>query len=64
MKYLTTKEAATKLNVNITRVQQFITSGRLPAKKFGHVWMIKEHDLAEFAEKPRAVGYPAGRNRI
>lgn len=63
MKYLTTKEAAVKLNVNMSRVIQFITAGRLPAKKFGHVWMIREHDLAVFAAKPRAIGYPAGKRR-
>lgn len=44
-KWLTTKEAAEKLEVSDSRIRQLIAEGRLPAQKFGHVNMIDEKDL-------------------
>ena len=55
-KILTTTQAAKILKVNNSRVRQFILSGRLPAQKFGHIWMIKEKDLAKVAD--RKTGRP------
>ena len=43
--WLTVLEAAERLGVNRQRVHQFIKAGRLPATKFGPVWMIREADL-------------------
>ena len=42
---LTTEEAGTLLGVTSTRVRAMITAGRLPAQKFGPVYMILESDL-------------------
>jgi excisionase family DNA binding protein len=45
MKTLTTKETAERLGVTVRRVNDLITSGRLPASRFGRAYMIKESDL-------------------
>ena len=45
MKTLTTTEAAQRLGVTVRRVNDLITSGRLPAARFGRAYMIKESDL-------------------
>jgi excisionase family DNA binding protein len=45
MKMLTTKETAEKLGVSVRRVNDLITSGRLPAERFGNAYMIREQDL-------------------
>jgi excisionase family DNA binding protein len=45
MKMLTTKETAEKLGVTVRRVNDLITSGRLPAVRFGNAHMIREQDL-------------------
>ena len=51
MKILTTKQAAKELGVNDSRVRQLILAGRLPAKKFGEVWMIRKKDLSKVANR-------------
>jgi len=53
--YLTTKEAAKKLNLSSRRVLQLIASGQLPAEKVGRTYRIKETDLglARSRRKPR-----------
>ncbi len=53
---LTTTQAAKALGVNNSRVRQFILAGRLPAQKFGHIWLIHEKDLAKVAD--RKTGRP------
>jgi excisionase family DNA binding protein len=45
MKHLTTSQAAAKLGLSISRIQQFIREGRLPAEKVGRDWLIREEDL-------------------
>ncbi len=45
MNLLTTKEAAERLGVTVTRVQQLILAGRLPAEKMGRDYFIKGDDL-------------------
>lgn len=37
MEYLTIRQAGKILDVNDSRVRQFILEGRLPAKKFGAI---------------------------
>ncbi len=46
MHLLTTQQAAQRLGVTATRVRAMIQAQRLPATKFGTVWMINEADLA------------------
>lgn len=56
-KLLTTEEAAAQLGVNNSRVRQLILSKRLPATKFGNVWMIEEKDLVLVADR-KPTGRP------
>ncbi|MGH9944476.1 MAG: helix-turn-helix domain-containing protein [Pyrinomonadaceae bacterium] len=48
---LTTPEVAARLGVTVTRVQQMITAGRLPAEKLGRDYFIKEEDLKLVADR-------------
>lgn len=45
MKFLTTKEAAEKLNVSRPRVYQLIEEKKLVAEKIGRDFLIKESSL-------------------
>ena len=45
MKLLTTSEVAERLGVHRSRVHALIKSGRIPAHKYGVVWLIKESDV-------------------
>ncbi len=56
MNLITTSEAAEKLGISIDRVQALIRAKRLPAQKFGRVYMINERDLAKV--KDRKPGRP------
>jgi len=56
MNVLTTKEAAEKLGVTVTRVQQLILAERLPAEKKGRDYFINEEDLKLVEE--RKLGRP------
>jgi excisionase family DNA binding protein len=56
MPSLTTREAAEILGVSPRRVQALIKAERLPAVKFGHVWVIDERDLE--LVKRRTPGNP------
>ena len=56
MDFLTTKQVAERLGVTIRRIQALVTSGRLPAQKFGRDYMINEKDLK--LVKDRKVGRP------
>jgi excisionase family DNA binding protein len=51
MELLTTQAAAEKLGVHRSRVHALIQAGRLPAEKFGNVYMIKESDLRLVEER-------------
>ena len=53
---LTTAEAATELGVSRRRVRQYITEGRLKARKLGRDYIIDSRSLAAF--KPRRTGRP------
>ena len=53
MKLLTTKEVAERLGVTVTRVQQLIGEGRLPAEKMGRDYFIQEADLKLVADRKR-----------
>lgn len=48
---LTTKETAEKLGVSVRRVNDLITSGRLPAERFGNAYIIREQDLKLVADR-------------
>lgn len=56
MKFITTAEAAKRLNVTQSRVQKMIVAKRLKATKVGNLWLIDPKDLD--ALKDRKVGRP------
>lgn len=56
MDFLTTKQVAERLGVTIRRIQALVTSGRLPATKFGRDYMIRVKDLRLVED--RKVGRP------
>lgn len=57
MKKLTAKQAAEKLGVNDSRVRQLIQSKKLPAEKYGNLWLINEADL-ELVKDRKPTGRP------
>jgi excisionase family DNA binding protein len=42
---LTVKEVAARLGLSKSRIFHMIRDGRLPATRFGTVWVIRERDL-------------------
>jgi excisionase family DNA binding protein len=55
--YISTKEAAARLNISVRRVQSLIAAGRLPALKIGSRYAIRIADLK--ALNGRKNGRPA-----
>jgi excisionase family DNA binding protein len=53
---LTVQEAAERLGRHESRVRALCREGRIPAQKFGHIWMIERTDLEKFAKIPRPRG--------
>ena len=51
MGLLTTRDAAERLGVTQTRVQQLILDGRLPDEKMGRDYFIRESDLKLVANR-------------
>ena len=58
--YYTVEEAAEKLGVSGRRIRQFISEGRLGARKVGKQYIISIDALGAFTDKPRTVGRPLG----
>jgi len=60
MRLLTTAQVAERLGVHRTRVQVLIREGRLPAQKFGKMFLVDEKDLKLVADRkpgrPRSKG--------
>jgi excisionase family DNA binding protein len=52
--YITTTEAAELLGISSARVRQLVSSGKLPAQKFGPVNMVKKSDLDLIRHRPSA----------
>jgi len=55
--YLTTKQAAEKLEVSEGRVRQLVAEGRLSSTKVGHTNLVRESDL-EFVRVRKRTGRP------
>ncbi len=51
--FITTKEAAQKLDVSEGRIRQLVAEGRLPAVKVGQTNLVKESDLELVRERKR-----------
>jgi excisionase family DNA binding protein len=56
-KLLSVAEAAEKLGVHRTRINQLIDSGDLPAARIGRAFVIREEDLEKVKDRP-APGRP------
>jgi excisionase family DNA binding protein len=56
-KLLSVAEAAEKLGVHRTRINQLIDSGDLPATQIGRSYVIREADLEKVKHRP-PVGRP------
>ena len=50
--YLTTHKAAVELGISARRVRALIEAGRLPAVRFGNLWVIEARHLAKVNERP------------
>lgn len=56
MGLITTAQAAERLGISVRRVQELISSQRLPAQQFGRTYVVNEEDL-KLVEN-RKVGRP------
>jgi len=48
---LTVKEVAERLGLSKSRIFHMIRDGRLPATRFGTVWVIRERDLEKVLDR-------------
>lgn len=61
--YLTTGEAAVRLNVSAARVRQMIRSGLITkTEKVGHINMIPEREIKKIESGDRRAGRPRDKN--
>jgi len=58
---ITVEEAARRLGVTPRRVYALITAGRLPARKFGTNYQIREGNLKRVEYRP--TGRPPGKSK-
>ena len=61
--YLTTAQAAERLEVTSGRIRQLICAGKLQATKIGDTWLISEESLEKFVPNWRRPGWEKGRPR-
>ena len=62
--YITTKEAAEKLEVSEGRIRQLVADGRLPAVKVGQTNLVKESDLELVRERKRTGRPPKTKGKV
>lgn len=55
--FVTAQEAAEIIGVNHSQVCRYCIDEKLPARKVGNQWLIKEADVKKFKRTP--VGNPA-----
>jgi len=58
MRYFSTTEAASNLNLDPSRVRLLCRQGRIKAIKVGNTYGIEECELKRFAAIPRLPGRP------
>lgn len=56
MRYISSKEAATILGVNDSRVRQLLLAGILSGRKFGPVWLVSKASVNKYALTDRKPG--------
>ena len=60
MPWLTTDEASQMLDYNIEYTRRLIRTGRLKAKKHGHIWLVDPKSVEELQKvlnKQSSMGY-------
>jgi excisionase family DNA binding protein len=55
---LSVAEAASRLNVDRSRVEQLLRAGRLCGRRSGRIWLVDADALADWAAHARAPGRP------
>ncbi len=55
-RFLTLIEAAEMLKVSRMTIYRYVTSGKLPAYKFGRDYRIKAKDMHDFIESKKVEG--------
>jgi excisionase family DNA binding protein len=55
---LSIAEAAARLGVDRSRVEQLLRAGRLAGRRSGRIWLVDGGSLANLARHPRASGRP------
>jgi len=64
MGMITTAEVAARLGVHRSRVNDLMKEGRLPAQRFGKVYLVDEKDLRLVAKrKPGRPAKPTSKKR-
>ncbi len=58
--FLTVSAVAGRLALDVQTVRRYITTGKLPAHRFGRDWRIDPTDLATFLDATRVVGGQRG----
>ncbi|HZI40008.1 MAG TPA: helix-turn-helix domain-containing protein [Acidimicrobiia bacterium] len=53
--WLTADEVADRLGMSLAEVYEAITSGRLPAQRYGNSYILRRADVDAFRTAPRAV---------
>ena len=53
--WLSSKEAAAYLGINLRTLYRFIDEGDLPAYRFGRVIRLRQEELDEFIERARIL---------
>ena len=48
---MTTRDVAQELGVTVRFVQLLIHEGKLPAKRFGHAWVVDRDTLRRYKER-------------
>jgi excisionase family DNA binding protein len=56
---LTVAEAAQRLGLSVAMVRRYCADGKLPGKKIGRDWTIRQNDMEIFAAQPRHSGRPS-----
>jgi excisionase family DNA binding protein len=53
---LTIPETADRLGLSVAMVRRYCSEGKLPARKIGRDWAIRQKDVEQFATVPRRRG--------
>jgi excisionase family DNA binding protein len=55
---LSVSEMASKLGLNVSTVRAWIHQDRIPARKHGRTWLVREADIGKLLDEQPALGRP------